>query len=708
MQSIYRFREAEVGLFLRGARARASARSRSSRCAGGQFPLAGGHRRLGQRGLRAACCREREDIAAGAVPYSRVERGASAPGGRRSRRAIALFAGGAQRSEARGRGAARGRHRARRRRPRSAARASRSWCAAAVTSREIVPPLKQARPALPRRRNRAARRPARGAGPARAHARARASRPTASPGSRCCARPGAASRSPTCTRSPAPRESIGLARPTLPEPLSSQSTCGNCCTIRRALPRLRPTAARASRACARCSRLRSPQRLRAQPARCGRRRLARARRPGLRRMPRPTSKTPRPTSTISKPRRTPAPSPTRGVRRRAWTSSTRCPTWHAGEDARADHDHPQGEGPRVRPRDRARPGQRPRGRRQEALPVDGTPALPDASRGGRFRPSCCSRRSRKPARTATRSTPGSSSSPPERPGASRPAACSTSPPRAPKQRLHLLGERWNRGRGAHGAACRRAHAAGQAVAGGVEPQFERAPRRRRAGAARARGARSCPTRRCAGSPPHWRRCPQRRPRSRGPRRSETARAAGRHRILLGGRDGAPRRQRGAPLAAAHRRGRVERLGRGAHRRPCTPPIPRRARGARRRGRASSTPPRDARAPRRSPMRSPIERGRWLLGPQQEREQRIPPSRRDRRRAPQPRHRPHFTDARGQALDRGLQDQQPRGRRPWKPSSTGNASATARSSRATPRRSRTPGRRLGLYFPLLAGWREWNA
>ena len=155
-----------------------------------------------------------------------------------------------------------------------------------------------------------------------------------------------------------------------------------------------------------------------------------------------------------------------------------------------------------------------------------------------------------------------------------------------RQRLHLFGETRlaRRGRGANGAHSRRAQPAGQALAGGVG----RVSTRCRGGCAavgdRGRGSRSHA--RPVAAPPRVRMGPAcSTARARLGRAQRNRARPGRRRIFLGGRNRAPRRQRGAPLAAAHRRGRIEWLGRGAHRgHACR--LPQRAGSARRRGHAA--------------------------------------------------------------------------------------------------------------------------
>ncbi len=227
----------------------------------------------------------------------------------------------------------------------------------------------------------------------------------------------------------------------------------------------------------------------------------------------------------------------------------------------------------------------------------------------RCRQACCSRRSRKPAPTTTR--------------------------------LPLPAQPRGRGRGPRGGApaLRRRHARRRAAAPSRvhevrrRPASSKEPRAALAARARLAGGRGALARmvpeQLAMDSMHAPRAPitdahalgstvervaPPPERARGRRRPK-ARAGRGDRVLVGRRDRAPRRHRGAPLAAAHRGGRAARLGREAHRLP-GPALPPRSPKARRiAGRPRAAPRKSWRALWSNALSD--ERGRWLLGPHPE-------------------------------------------------------------------------------------------
>ena len=304
-------------------RRRASSRVRLVR----QLPLAGGHRRLGERRVRARCCRR-----ARTPPRARCRT-------RRRRRSIPRCAGSAVAvhpfldGDRRGRGGARRRAR-RRRQAGRAGRDGRDPRAQPQPSRPRSCRAARGGPALPRDRDRAARRAAGGAGPPRAHARARASGRPRSRGSRCCARRGAGS------------TLADLA--TLAEGTEATHRLGADARrdARREPERRRPGAARARAGGARRLRRRAgcaaacATASRARGSRSAARRASTTPRPrGRRALPRPSSRRPR----------TPARLADRARLEARVAALWALPDVRHRRDRRADHDDPQGEGPRVRP-----------------------------------------------------------------------------------------------------------------------------------------------------------------------------------------------------------------------------------------------------------------------------------------------------------------------------------------------------------------------
>ena len=205
--------------------------------------------------------------------------------------------------------------------------------------------------------------------------------------------------------------------------------------------------------------------------------------------------------------------------------------------------------------------------------------------------------------------------------------------------------------------------------------------------------------------------------ARGARRSSCASSCARprpltRRIRLGDGDGAPRRHGGAPRAAALRaRGggdacRLTARRRALQRRYAAElaelGVPHERRERRRRqgagGRATHAR-RRTRALAAQCRRTATRQAELALTGVVDREAR------------QRRHRPHVRRCDGRALDRRLQDQQRTKARGSTSSWTTSASAIARNSSAMRSWCGLLGDepiRLGLYFPLLSAWREWDA
>ncbi len=488
MQSIYRFREAEVGLFLR-ARAEGIGNVVLE-------PLELSANFRSQAGIVdwvneafAQVMPEREDIASGAVAYTASRRCIRAWRATQSRSIRCSPAATARRS--RGSGAARGGIAAA-----SAGAAQRPSIAILVRGRnhlrEIVPQLKQAglafraieidrlddRPvvqdllaltrALAHRGDRLAwlailRAPWCGLTLADLHALA-----------------GRGVERRQCARRPAPRATL--------QPIDRVGTAARSGAPCRAHAR-RPRAPRARAHRARGRARRAPALV---PARCGRRLLARARRPGLRRI----------RDRARRRRNLPRPSRIRGGRRRhrrlRGVRAGPGPALRAARPGRrrgrgADHDHPQGEGPGVRSRDRARPGQEAAGRRQETVPVDGTPGAAgcvDATQTGIGHEAAAraDRRNRRGRRSDLRLDQTARRRKSRARG--RPPALRRSHARQAAPAFARRNAAAGRGRGANGARSRRAQPAGQALAGGVGRVSTRCRGGCAAGDQRGRGRRS--------------------------------------------------------------------------------------------------------------------------------------------------------------------------------------------------------------------------
>ena len=309
----------------------------------------------------------------------------------------------------------------------------------------------------------------------------------------------------------------------------------------------------------------------------------------------------------------------------------------------ADHDHPQGQGPGVRPRDRARPGQgaaRPTASacscgwsaRRRPMPAGARAAgsdlllAPIEETGAERDPiyawirklaaEKAAPRGRPPAlrrRHAREAAPASA----RRNASSRPRTRRR--PRAAPDARSLLRKLW------------------PVVRAGLSSAPRRRPRLR-AGGRGGDATRRFPISRCAASRPDWS-LPAAPPRARMERgRATAARAQDDIEYSWAGRDRAPRRQRGASLAAAHRRGRDCKAGtpRASTRcattfatelAACGVEAPELAAAAARVAQALASALADA-------------RGRWLLGPQQDAHNEYRLTALDRRRAAQARHRPH--------------------------------------------------------------------
>ena len=270
-----------------------------------------------------------DDIASGAVPYAPSRRASAARGGAAVHGASVLRP---RRREEAARvvelvRAARAEDSQRRR--------SRSSCATAATWRRSCR-ARDAELALPRHRDRAAGRAAGGAGPARAHARARTP-PTASPGSRCCARRGAGSRSRTSMRSQAATSSATVLGAARDEDRVAAVERGRARAARARAPVL-VGGARPSAAARRCA--------------TRRRRLARAGRAGLRGERTDLEDADVYLDVLGDAEEAGALADLAALDEGLGELFALPDARRAGNPA--DHDHPQGEGPRVRHGDRAR------------------------------------------------------------------------------------------------------------------------------------------------------------------------------------------------------------------------------------------------------------------------------------------------------------------------------------------------------------------